>query len=128
MIFILVFKWRGKLKFAVYLLSARNTIRCLTIPVIFAPPKNSLFMQGNQGLESLNLVQGHTVVNSYLKEINPDYSLEGPMLMLQYFGHLMPRPDSLENTLMLGKIEGMRRSRLQRMRWLDGMKHQYEQS
>ena len=53
-----------------------------------------------------------------LKEINPEYSLEGLKLKLQYFGHLMRRADSLEQTLMLGKTEGMRRRR-QRMRWLD---------
>ena len=60
-------------------------------------------------------------VNSVIKEINPDYSLEGLMkLKLQYFGHLMRRADSLEKTLILGKIEGgMRRGR-HRMRWLDG--------
>ena len=58
---------------------------------------------------------------SILKEINPEYSLEGLMLKLQYFGHLMPRADSLEKTLMLGKIEGKRRRRSQRMRWLDGI-------
>ena len=57
---------------------------------------------------------------SVLKEINPEYSLEGLMLKLQYFGHLMPRADSLEKTLMLGKIEGGRRRERQRMRWLDG--------
>ena len=58
---------------------------------------------------------------SILKEINPEYSLEGLMLKLklQYFGHLMQRTDSLEKTLMLGKIEGGRRGQ-QRMRWLDG--------
>ena len=58
-----------------------------------------------------------------LKEINPEYSLEGPMLKLklQYFGHLMQRTDSLEKTLMLGKIEGGRRRRRQRMKWLDGI-------
>ena len=58
-----------------------------------------------------------------IKEINPEYSLEGPRLKLklQYFGHLMWRPDSLEKTLMLGKIEGGRRRGRQRMRWLDGI-------
>ena len=58
---------------------------------------------------------------SVLKEINPEYSLEGLMLKLklQYFGHLMQRSDSLEKTLMLGKIEGQRRREQQRMRWLD---------
>ena len=57
-----------------------------------------------------------------LKEISPEYSLEGLVLnsKLQYFGYLMQRPDSLEKTLMLGKIEGRRRGR-QRMRWLDGI-------
>ena len=60
---------------------------------------------------------------SILKEINPDYSLEGLMLKLklQYFGHLMGRGNSLEKTLMLGKIEGRRRRGRQRMRWLDGI-------
>ena len=59
---------------------------------------------------------------SILKEINPEYSLEGLMLKLklQYFGQLMRRADSLEKTLMLGKIEGRRRGQ-QRMRWLDGI-------
>ena len=58
---------------------------------------------------------------SILKEINPEYSLEGLMLKLQYFGHLMQRTDSLEKTLLLGKIEGRRRRGRQRMRWLDGI-------
>ena len=58
-----------------------------------------------------------------LKEINPEYSLEGLTLKLklQYFGHLMQTADSLEKTLMLGKIEGGRRRGWQRMRWLDGI-------
>ena len=60
---------------------------------------------------------------SILKEISPEYILEGLMLKLklQYFGHLMRRTDSLEKALMLGKIEIRRRSRRQRMRWLDGI-------
>ena len=59
---------------------------------------------------------------SILKEISPEYSLEGLMLKLklQYFGHLMQRADSFEKTLMLGKAEGGRRRGQQRMRWLDG--------
>ena len=56
---------------------------------------------------------------SILKEISPEYSLEGLMLKLQYFGHLMQRTDSLEKTLMLAKIEGRRRRGQQRMRCLD---------
>ena len=58
---------------------------------------------------------------SILKEISSDCPLEGLMLKLQYFGHLMRRADSLEKTLMLGKIEGRRRRGPQRMRWLDGI-------
>ena len=60
---------------------------------------------------------------SILKEISPEYSFEGLMLKLklQYFGHLMRRTDSLEKTLILGKIEGRRRRGRQRMRWLDGI-------
>ena len=60
---------------------------------------------------------------SILREINPEYSLEGLMLKLklQYFGHLIRRADSLEKSLMLGKIEGRRRKGCQRMRWLDGI-------
>ena len=58
---------------------------------------------------------------SILKEINPEYSLEGLMLKLQYFGHLMQTADSLEKSLMLEKIEGRRRRGHQKMRWLDGI-------
>ena len=60
---------------------------------------------------------------SILKEISPEYSLKGLMLKLklQYFGHLIRRTDSLEKTLMLGKIEGRRRRGRQRMRWFDGI-------
>ena len=62
-------------------------------------------------------------IQSILKEISPEYSLEGLMLKLelQYYGHLMRRADSFEKTLMLGKIEGRRRRGWQRMRWLDGI-------
>ena len=67
--------------------------------------------------------------HSILKEISPEYSLEGLMLKLklQYFGHLMQRANSLEKTLMLGKIEGRRRGR-QRMRWLDGITNSMDMS
>ena len=65
---------------------------------------------------------------SILKEINPERSLEGLMLELQYFGHLMQRTDLLEKTLMLGKIEGRRRRERQRMRWLDGITDSMEMS
>ena len=67
---------------------------------------------------------------SILKEISPEYLLEGLMLKLklQYFGHLMQRTDSLEKTLMLGKIEGRRRRGQQRMRWLDGITNSMDMS
>ena len=67
---------------------------------------------------------------SIRKEISPEYSLEGLMLKLklQNFGHLMRRADSLEKTLMLGKIEGRRRRRWQRMRWLDGITNSMDMS
>ena len=67
---------------------------------------------------------------SILKEISPEYSLEGLMLKLklQYFGHLMQRTDSLEKTLMLRQIEGRRRRGRQRMRWLDGITNAMDMS
>ena len=67
---------------------------------------------------------------SILKEISPEYSLQGLMLKLklQYFGHLMWRTDSLEKTLMLGKIKGRRRRGQQRMRWLDGITDEMDMS
>ena len=67
---------------------------------------------------------------SILREISPEYSLEGLILKLklQYFGHLMQQTDSLEGTLMLGKIEGRRRRGRQRMRWLDGITNSMDMS
>ena len=68
-----------------------------------------------------SLLDCKEIKQSILKEISPEYSLEGLMLKLLYFGHLMQRTDSLEKTLMLGRIEGGRRRGRQRMRWLDGI-------
>ena len=65
---------------------------------------------------------------SILKEISPEYSLEGLMMNLQYFGHLNQRADSSEKTMMLGKIEGRRRRGWQKMRWLDGITHSMDMS
>ena len=65
---------------------------------------------------------------SILKEFSPEYPLEELMLKLQYFVHLMRRTDSLEKTLMLGKIEGRRRRGQQRMRWLDVIDHSMDMS
>ena len=68
--------------------------------------------------------------SSILKDMSPEYTLEGLMLKqkLQYFGHLMQRADSLEKTLMLGKIEGKRRRGGQRVRWLDGITNSTDMS
>ena len=73
--------------------------------------------------ESIGEIKARRSKQSILKEINPEYSLEGMMLKLklQYFGHLMQRANSLEKTLMLGRIEGKRRREWQRMRWLDSI-------
>ena len=65
---------------------------------------------------------------SILKEVKPEHSVEGPMLKLQYFGHLMRRADSFEKILMLGKIEGRRRRGQQRMRWSDGITNSMDMS
>ena len=73
------------------------------------------------GEDSRNPLTARRSKQSILKEINPEYSLDGLMLKLQYFGHLMQRASSLEKILMLRKIEGRRRRGRQRMRWLDGI-------
>ena len=65
---------------------------------------------------------------SILKEISPEYSLEGLKLKLQYFGHLMRRTESFEKTLMLGTVEGRRRRKRQRMRWLDDITNSMDMS
>ena len=65
---------------------------------------------------------------SILEEISPEYSLEGLMLKLQYLGHLMQRADSLEKSLILGRIEGRRRRGQHRMRWLDGITNSMDMS
>ena len=77
----------------------------------------------------LSLLCGETN-KSILKEINPEYSLEGLMLKLKlrYFGHLMQRTDSLEKTLILGRVEGRRRRGQQRTRWLDGITNSMDMS
>ena len=78
----------------------------------------------------LRILDSKEIKRVNLKEINPEYSLEGLMLKLkfQYFGHLMQRADSLEKTLMLGKIEGRRRRGQQKMRWLDGITNTMDMS
>ena len=84
--------------------------------------KELMLLNCGVGEDSLKIPWTARSNHSMLKEISPEYSLEGLMLKLklQYFGHLMHRTDSLEKTLMLGQIEGRRRGQ-QRMRWLDGV-------
>ena len=97
-----------------------------------APNKSSILSQTNRGFLCLlkGLRSSHKLLFSFghsshscTNEINPEYLLEGLMLKLkhQYFGHMMFRADSLDKTLMLGKIEGRRRGGWQRTRWLDGI-------
>ena len=104
--------------------------RDITLPTKVHPVKAMVFPVVIYGCESWTIKKAErqridaftkTSNQSILKEISPEYSLEGLMLKLklQYFGHLMGRTDSLEKTLMLGKIEGGRRRGWQRMRWLD---------
>ena len=126
MIFIL--KWRGETKIFSTSVECQEHNQMPYNPYNLCSTQKFILHARKPRLRKSKSCPGSHSCNSNLKEINPEYSLEGPMLMLQYCGHLMPRADSLENTLMLGKTEGMRRSRLQRMRWLDGMKHQCEQS
>ena len=122
------------------ILKSRNT----TLPAKVHLVKAMVFPAANYGCESWTIKQAeHWRIDAFelwcwrrllrvpwtarrsnksiLKEISPGCSLEGLMLKLQYFGHLMWRADSFEKTLMLGKIEGRRRSGQQRMRWLDGI-------
>ena len=80
---------------------------------------------GEDSWESLDCKEITPVI---WKEINPEYSLEGLMLKLQYFDHLMRRADSLEKTLMLGKLEGRSRRGRQKMRWLDGITNSMDMS
>ena len=91
-------------------------------------PKNCCFSTVvlEKTLESASDHKEIRPINS--KEINSEYSLEGLMLKLQYLGQLMQRADSLEKTLMLGKIEGRRRRGKQRMQWLDGITNSMDMS
>ena len=103
--------------------------RCKSWPIKKAEHKNWCFQTG-AGEDPLEWVSwtARRSSQSVIKEINPEYSLEGLMLelKLQYFDHGMWRADSLEKTLMLGKIESRRRRGLQRIRWLNG--HEFEQT
>ena len=120
--------------------------QCITLPTKLRLVKAMVFLVVSYGCESWTIKAAeHRIIDAFelgcwrrlvrvpwtarrsnqsiLKEISPEYSLEGIMLKLklQYFGHLTRRADSFEKTLMLGKIEGRRRRGQQRMRWLDGI-------
>ena len=96
-----------------------HTIGRFSLSLLLPFPKKELIPL----TQSYDFVRSRRSTQSILKEISPEYSLEGLMLKLklQYFGHFMRRTDSLEKTLMLGKIEVGRRRGRQRMRWLDGI-------
>ena len=106
----------------------------------FKNGQNKRYMMANKHMDAFELWCWRRLVRvpwtarksnqSILKKISPEYSLEGLMLKLklQYFGHLIRRADSLEKTLMLGKIEGRRRRGRQRMRWLDGITNSIDMS
>ena len=111
-----------------------HTIKAMVFPVVMYGCENRTIKKAEcQRIDSFELWCWRRLLRvpwtarrsnqSMLKEINPEHSLEGLMLnlKLQYFGHLMRRADSLEKTLMLGKIEGKRRRGRQRMRWLGGI-------
>ena len=87
--------------------------------IYFLTDHNSIHKAEVCLIDYCHLLTARRSYQSILKGINPEYSLEGLMLKLQYFGHLMWRADSLEKTLILGKIEGRRRRGLHRMSWLD---------
>ena len=83
--------------------------------------KELMLLNCDVGEDSWESLRARISNQSFLKEISPENSLAGVKLKLQYFGHLLQRTDSFEKTLMLGKIEGRRRSGQKRMRWLDGI-------
>ena len=93
-----------------------QSCRTLSDPMDWNPPGSSI-----HGIFQARVLEWGAIAQAILKEISPEYSLEGLMLKLklQYFGHLMQRTDSVEKTLKLGKIEGRRRRGRQRTRWLD---------
>ena len=104
-------------------------VKAIVFPVVtYGCESQTIKKAERKKLTLLNCGVGEN--KSILKEINPEYSLEGLMLKLnlQYFGNLMQRAYSLEKTLMLGKIEGRRRRGRQRMRWLDGITNSMDMS
>ena len=113
-------------------------VKTMAFPVvIYGCESWTIKKAGHQGIDALELWCWRRLLRvpwtarrsnqSILKEINPEYSLEGLMLKLQFFGYLMQRANSLKNNLMLGKIEGKRRGR-QRMRWLDNITNSVDMS
>ena len=116
------------------LLTKVHLVKAIVFPVVMYGCESWTIKKAeHQGIDAFELQYWRRLLSvpwtarrsnqSVLKEISPEYSLEGLMLKLklQYFGHLMRRTDLLENTVMLGKIEGRRRRGQQRMRWLDGI-------
>ena len=124
----------GVLKSRDYFAKKIHLVKAMVFPVVMYGSENwSIKRAEHQRIDAFELQCWRRLLRvpwiasrsnqSILKETSPNYSLEGLMLRLklQYFGHLMQRTDSLEKTLMLGKIEGTRRRGQQRMKWLDGI-------
>ena len=115
---------KKRLPSAVHLLwSSQMVCGCKSWAIKKAEHQKLMLLNCGVGVDSRVPWTAKRSNQSILKEISPEYSLEGLMLKLkpQYFGHLMQRTDSLEKTLMLGKIEGRRRRGHERTRWLDGI-------
>ena len=103
---------------------------CITEPLCYAAEKCTALLHIHYNVHYIMYIINQLYNQSILKEISPGCSLEGMMLKLklQYFGHLMRRAESLENTLMLGGIGGRKRRGRQRMRWLDGITNSMDMS
>ena len=122
------------------LLTKVHLVKAMVLPVVYGCESGTIKKAEHQRIDDFKLWCWRKLLGvpwtakrlnqSILKEICPEYSLDGLMLKLklQYFGHLMGRTDSLEKTLMLGKIEGRRRRGRQRMRWLDGITNSMDMS
>ena len=113
-------------------------VKAMVFPVVMYEYESCIMKTEHQRIDAFELCYWRRLLRvpwtakrsnqSILKEFSPEYALEVLMLNLQYFGHLMRRTDSLEKTLMLGKIEGRRRRGRQRIKWLDGITNSMDMS
>ena len=120
------------------LLTKVHLVKAMVFPVVMYKYESCIMKTEHQRIDAFELCYWRRLLRvpwtakrsnqSILKEFSPEYALEVLMLNLQYFGHLMRRTDSLEKTLMLGKIEGRRRRGRQRIKWLDGITNSMDMS